>query len=272
MSRAETPSAFSPATTSGSDTEFSTMARPVPGILLDRGVGARDHHGLAVGEGVGLHHQRRLLDPERQVALGHRHPADPHVGAEDDRPRALVDDHPRLGRGHRPRCSRSAPSAAPARRCRRRRGRAAPCPSRASVAIRAPRSRLIAASIRAAVVKSGFRSASRMSRTWVKSKPTSRSTRAPAGISPAVGTPWVTRLGLALGDDAAGDDRALRHRVDLPVGGVQRRHHQRAAEQARGVADRRDRHVDLARRPARRAAASRSPAPPRRCAPGSARR
>ena len=100
--------------------------------------------------------------------------------------------------------------------------------------------------MRAAVVKSGLRSASRMSRIWVKSKATSRSTRAPDGISPAVGTPWVTRLGLALGDDAAGDDRALGDRVDLPVGGVERRHHQRAAEQAARVADRRDGDVDLA--------------------------
>ena len=68
----------------------------------------------------------------------------------------------------------------------------APCRNRASARSARPTSRLITASIRAAVVKSGFRSASRMSRTWVKSKATSRSTRAPAGISPAVGTPWVT--------------------------------------------------------------------------------
>ena len=51
---------------------------------------------------------------------------------------------------------------------------------------------MITASIRAAVVKSGFLSARRMSRIWEKSKPTSRSTRAPAGISPEVGTPSVT--------------------------------------------------------------------------------
>ena len=65
----------------------------------------------------------------------------------------------------------------------------------ADVAIRATRAPtfwLIAASMRAAVVKSGLRSASRMSRDWVKSKATSRSTRAPEGISPEVGTPWVT--------------------------------------------------------------------------------
>ena len=46
--------------------------------------------------------------------------------------------------------------------------------------------------MRAAVVKSGLLSARRMSRIWVKSKATSRSTRAPDGMSPAVGTPWVT--------------------------------------------------------------------------------
>ena len=51
-------------------------------------------------------------------------------------------------------------------------------------ATRAPTSALIAAAMRAAVVKSGLRSASRMSRIWVKSKATSRSTRAPDGIRP----------------------------------------------------------------------------------------
>lgn len=59
-------------------------------------------------------------------------------------------------------------------------------------ATRAPTSRLMTASIRAAVVKSGLRSARRISRIWVKSKATSRSTRAPPGMRPEVGTPWVT--------------------------------------------------------------------------------
>ena len=65
-------------------------------------------------------------------------------------------------------------------------------PASSIVATRAPRSRLMAAAIRAAVVKSGLRSARRRSRIWVKSKATSRSTRAPEGMSPLVGTPWVT--------------------------------------------------------------------------------
>ena len=59
-------------------------------------------------------------------------------------------------------------------------------------ATRAPVSALIALSIRPAVVKSGVRRASRKVRRAPKSKSISRSIRAPPGIEPEVGTPWVT--------------------------------------------------------------------------------
>ena len=55
-----------------------------------------------------------------------------------------------------------------------------------------PSFRLIAASIRAAVVKSGFRNAKRIFVICEKSKGTSRSTRAPEGMVAVVGTPWTT--------------------------------------------------------------------------------
>ena len=50
--------------------------------------------------------------------------------------------------------------------------------------------------------------------------------------------------GLAFGLEAADRDRALADRVDVAVGAEQRRHQQRAALQALGVAERRDGDVD----------------------------
>jgi hypothetical protein len=52
--------------------------------------------------------------------------------------------------------------------------------------------------------------------------------------------------------DAACNDCALCDGIDLPVGPVQRRHHQRAAQQAFRIADGRYRHVDLPARPRER--------------------
>ena len=52
------------------------------------------------------------------------------------------------------------------------------------------------------------------------------------------------RLGLPLGGKAGDEDRALRDRVDLSVGGLQRRHDQRAAVERGGVAERGDADVD----------------------------
>ena len=50
----------------------------------------------------------------------------------------------------------------------------------------------------------------------MKSKATSRSTRAPEGISPEVGTPCVTLSAWPLGDHPARDDGALGDRVICP--------------------------------------------------------
>jgi hypothetical protein len=50
----------------------------------------------------------------------------------------------------------------------------------------------------------------------------------------------------AVGRCPAGQHGALRHGIDLAVGRIQRRHHQGAAQQALGVADRRHGDVDLA--------------------------
>ena len=65
-----------------------------------------------------------------------------------------------------------------------------------------------------------------------------------SGMRPAVGTPCVSCLGLALGGEAGDEDRALRDRIDLAVGGLQRRHDQRAAGERCGVAERGDVDVD----------------------------
>ena len=54
------------------------------------------------------------------------------------------------------------------------------------------------------------------------------------------------RTGSATRGDRAGGQRALGHRVDLAVGGQQRRHQQRAAGQVGGVAQRGDRDIDPA--------------------------
>ena len=66
------------------------------------------------------------------------------------------------------------------------------------------------------------------------------------------------------GAGAADDQVALRHRVDLAVGALQRRRDQRAAAQALGVGERRDVDVDRLARAARRPAAAPSPSPWRR--------
>ena len=65
-------------------------------------------------------------------------------------------------------------------------------PASSSSATPGPRSSLMTASIRAAVVKSASRSARRKPVIVEKSKLTSRSTRAPDGTAPAVGTPCTT--------------------------------------------------------------------------------
>jgi hypothetical protein len=50
--------------------------------------------------------------------------------------------------------------------------------------------------------------------------------------------------GRALGRDAAGDDRALRDGIDLAVRPIERRHHQRAAQQAFCIANCRNRDIN----------------------------
>ena len=78
-----------------------------------------------------------------------------------------------------------------------------------------------------------------------KSLGTERSTVAPLGIRPALGMFTVTLEPSAAGRAEAADDQvALRDRVDVAVGTAQRCHHQAAAAQALGVADRGNRDVD----------------------------
>src|SRR5690606_17770141 len=56
-----------------------------PRLLLDRGFGAGDDDGIAAGERIRLDDERRLLDPQREIALADRNTGNPHVLAEDDR-------------------------------------------------------------------------------------------------------------------------------------------------------------------------------------------
>ena len=103
---------------------------------------------------------------------------------------------------------------------------------------------LIAAAMRLAVVKSGLRSASRTWLSRLSAKSISRSMIAPLEMRPTVGTP---RMILAASPSAWKPPIATEpcaDRVDVAVGAEQRRDQQRAALQALGVAERRDRDVD----------------------------
>ena len=71
-----------------------------------------------------------------------------------------------------------------------------------------------------------------MSRNWSGN---SRSIRAPLGTRPAVGTPWATSAASPSALEAGDGNRALGHRIDLPVPAHQRRHHQRAAHHGAGI-------------------------------------
>ena len=106
--------------------------------------------------------------------------------------------------------------------------------------------------MRCAVVKSGLRSVRRWTGSSASEKAISRSTMAPAEIGPAVGTPLVTEAPWPGGAEAADRQRALGHRIDLAVGAQHRGHQQGAAQQALGVAQRRDGDIDRAALGARR--------------------
>ena len=99
---------------------------------------------------------------------------------------------------------------------------------------------------RVAVRKSALRQVeARRRRRGSKPVSTARSTVAPSGMRPTEGTLTVS-LRAVLRRDAEPADRevALRHRVDLAVGAVQRGHDQRAAAQRLGLADGRDGDVE----------------------------
>ena len=89
---------------------------------------------------------------------------------------------------------------------------------------------LIASAIRAAVVKSGALDP------------------CAGGYLPRGRDALRDRGRVTLGHDSAGDHRALRHRIDLPVRSVERRHDERAANQRVCVADCGDGDVDRAAR------------------------
>ena len=111
-------------------------------------------------------------------------------------------------------------------------------------AIGAPMKSLTAPAMRLAVVKSALRSASRTWPRWLSANSISRSMMAPLAMRPTVGTPCVILAASPCDLEAADRQRALRHRIDVAVGAEQRRHQQRAALQALGVAHGRGGDVD----------------------------
>ena len=98
---------------------------------------------------------------------------------------------------------------------------------------------------RAAVVKSGVLRFSTTCWPAPKSEGTLRSTVAPLGMRPLLGTLSEMREpSLPFTPKPLTDQASLADRVDLAVDAAHRRHEQGAAAQAAGVADRSDRDVD----------------------------
>ena len=113
---------------------------------------------------------------------------------------------------------------------------------------------------RVAVVKSGLFNASVSDSFWFRSNGISRSTLAPWTTRPTVGKFFRTLSPVAAPtEEPAGRDRPLRDRVHLPVGALERGHHEGPALQRLGVADRVDQRVQPAAGCARTAAAPPSP-------------
>jgi hypothetical protein len=112
-----------------------------------------------------------------------------------------------------------------------------------ALAVPSPLALLMALATARAVAKSLLLRSSRMLSPWFSGVGTERSTVAPFGD--AAGRQVVDLHLAATGrrTGAADDQVALRQRVDLAVGALQRRGDQRAAAQALGVADRGHRHV-----------------------------
>ena len=116
-------------------------------------------------------------------------------------------------------------------------------PGSSGSAVGAPMKSLMAAAMRLAVVKSGLRSAMRSWLCLLRLKSISRSMMRAVGDA-ADGRHAAHDLGgFALGLEAADRDRALADRIDVAVGGEQRRDQQHAALQALGVAERGDGNV-----------------------------
>ncbi len=218
------------------------LGQPRP-VLRDLGVRPRHHHRLALGEGVRLGYERAFLDPQRQVALSHRDPADPHVGPHHDRSRPLVHHHPC------PCLGLDKDTLQPRQHMRRR-----PHPRRRDVDRHRPGIRHLGNAtpefrVDRLLDPGGRGEVSRFQRQPQQGQSGEIELHLPLHPRATWDHPRRRHAlrhprGITLGHDPARDDRPLSHRVDLPVGPVERRHHQRPAQQAFRVPDRRDRHVD----------------------------
>ncbi|MPL60908.1 hypothetical protein SDC9_06471 [bioreactor metagenome] len=215
--------------------------------LLDAGIGPRNHHGFAAGEGVGLRDHRGFLDPERQAALADGNAGDPDVLADHDRTRALVDHHPRLLFGLDPDILDPADDMGGIR------GAGLADVDRHGAGIRHLRDPPLELAVdrgldpRGRGEIGGFQREAKLAQAVELEGDLAFDAR-PRGDGARGRHAARHRRGLARRRDPAGDDGALGDGVNLAVCRLQRCHHQRAAEQAFRVADRRDRHVDLAAR------------------------
>ena len=99
MSRGDTPSALRPAITSEREVPSGTSARVDAGILVQVGLRARNHHAVAFRKRVGLHHKRRFLDAQGQVALRDGDPGNADILSHDDRAGTLIDHDAGLALG-----------------------------------------------------------------------------------------------------------------------------------------------------------------------------
>ena len=213
-------------------------------MLVDIDRGAVDRLGGArVGERVGLRHLLVFRNADRQVALGDRDGADADVLAHHDDTRLLVDNDARdlirldaelLDIGQK-------------------RNRAARIGSRNRQPDRARIDR--PGGIDPKETVDCLRNAARGGEIGVTQRnPDVGQPRhieqqfafddAAIRDAPACGYTLCDRAGIALGGKSADGKLSLGDRIDFAVRADHRRHQQGAAEQAFGIAERRDRHVD----------------------------
>jgi len=216
-------------------------------LFLDRRCGAWHHHRRAARKRVGLHHERHFLNTQREIALRDGHARDAHILSHDDGARALIDHHARAAL----RLDQQVfhPTDGMGRRAR-------PHPHQIeqhSARIEHQRHRLTDRAVDRLLDPPGggeIRLSQRQPNGFQSGKiefDLALDARARRDGTRGRHTLDDTAR-LTFGGGAPGDDRALRHRVDLPVGGVERRHDERATQKAPGVTNGRHGHVDLAAR------------------------